>query len=62
MGMSPAPTIANLFVAIYDKIHVLQYVPQVVLYLRCLIDDGIGIWLHDLDPIVDKNNWQEFQT
>ena len=62
MGMSPAPTIANLLVAIYDKICVLQYVPQVVLYLSCFIDDGIGIWLHDPDPIVEKNNWQEFQT
>ncbi len=55
MGMSPAPTIANLFVAIYDRTHVLQYVPHVVFYLRCFINDGIGIWLHDLDPTIDKN-------
>jgi hypothetical protein len=26
MGMSPALTIANLFVAIYEKTHVIQYV------------------------------------
>ncbi len=62
MGMSPAPTIANLFVAIYKKTHVLQYVPHVVLYLCCFIDDGIGIWLHDPDPTIDKNNWLNFQT
>jgi hypothetical protein len=62
MGMSPAPTIANLFVAMYKKNHVLQYVPHVVLYLCCFINDGIGIWHHDPDPTIDKNNWINFQT
>jgi hypothetical protein len=62
MGMSPAPTIANLFVAIYEKTHVLQYVPHVVLYLRCFIDNGIGIWLHNPNPTIDKTNWLSFQT
>ncbi len=62
MGMSPAPTITNLSVAIYEKTHVLQYVPHVVFYLCCFMDDGIGIWLHDPDPTIDKNNWLKFQT
>ncbi len=62
MGMSPALTVANLFVAIYEKTHILQYVPHVVLYLRCFIDDGIGIWLHDPNPTIDKTNWLSFQT
>ncbi len=62
IGMSPAPTIANLFVVMYKKTHVLQYVPHVVLYLCCFIDDGIGIWLHNPDPTIDKNNWLNFQT
>jgi hypothetical protein len=62
MGMSPAPTIANLFMAIYEKTHVLQYVPHVVLYLRRFINDGIGIWLHNPDLTIDKNNWLNFQT
>ncbi len=62
MEMSPAPTIANLFMAIYEKTHVLQYVPHVVLYLCSFINDGIGIWLHDPDPTIDKNNWLNFQT
>jgi hypothetical protein len=60
MVMSPAPTIANLFVAIYEKTHVLQYVFHLVLYLCCFIDDGIGIWLHNPDPTIDKNNWLNF--
>jgi hypothetical protein len=62
MGMSPAPTIANLFMAIYEKLHVLQYVPHVFLYLLCFITDGICIWLHKPDPTIDKNNWLNFQT
>ncbi|KAL3763565.1 hypothetical protein ACHAW5_008108, partial [Stephanodiscus triporus] len=51
MGMSPAPTIANLYVAIYEELHVLKYIPLPVLYLRRFIDDGFGIWLHDPDPV-----------
>jgi hypothetical protein len=62
MGMLPAPTIANLYVAIYEHSHVLQYIPQVVLYLRRFINDGLGIWLHDPDPKVGEKNWQEFQA
>jgi hypothetical protein len=60
MGMSPALTIANLFVEIYEKTHVLQYVPHVVLYLCRFINDGIGIWLHNPDPTIDKKNWLNF--
>ncbi len=62
MGMSPDPTIANLFVAIYENTHVLQYVPHVVLYLSRFINDGIGIWLHGPNPTIDKTNWLNFQT
>jgi hypothetical protein len=60
MGMSPAPAIANLYVAIYETAHILQYIPSVVLYLRPFIDDGFGVWLHDPDPAVDQRNWNEF--
>ncbi len=62
MGMSPAPTIANLFVAIYKTTHVLPYIPQVVLYLCRFIDDGVGDWLHDPDPLVDESNRLNFQA
>jgi hypothetical protein len=30
MGMSPAPTLANLFVAIYEDEHILPFIPTVV--------------------------------
>ncbi len=62
MGMSPAPTIANLYAAIYEEAHGLKYIPLVVLYLRCFNDDGLRVWLHDPDPAADKKNWKEFQT
>jgi hypothetical protein len=45
MGMSPAPTLANLFMAIYERDHVLQYIPAMVKYLRRFINDGFRIWL-----------------
>ena len=61
MGMSPAPTIANLYMAIYEELHVLKFLPSPVLYLRRFIDDGCGIWLHDPDPETDEKNWNEFQ-
>ena len=62
MGMSPAPTIANLFVAIYKNTHMPLYIPQVILYLRRFIDNGFGVWLHDPDPLIDESNWREFQA
>jgi hypothetical protein len=52
MGMSPAPTIANLYVAIYEK---------VVLYFCPFINDGLGVWLHDPDPVADEKNLKDFQ-
>jgi hypothetical protein len=61
MGMSPAPTIANLYVVIYEKMHVLKYIPAVVLYLRRFIDYGLGVRLHDQNPVADERNWKDFQ-
>jgi hypothetical protein len=40
MGMSPAPTLANFFVAIYKEDYVPLFVPATVMYQRCFIDDG----------------------
>jgi len=61
MGMSLAPTIANLYVAIYEEMHVLNFIPSTVRYLCRFIDDGFGVWLHDPDPTVDERNWKDFQ-
>ena len=61
MGMSPAPTISNLYMAIYEETHVLKFLPSPILYLRRFIDDGVGIWLHDPNPETDEKNWTQFQ-
>ncbi len=43
MGMSPAPTIANLFVAIYEAKKIIPLIGTYLLLLRWFIDDGFGI-------------------
>ena len=62
MGMSPAPTIANLYIAIYERSNLLQFVGDSIFFLRRFIDDGFGIWLHDPDPKVDEANWISFKA
>jgi hypothetical protein len=62
MGMSPAPTLANLFVAIYKDEHILPFIPTIVKYLRCFFNNRFGIWLHDPDPAIDESNWKAFQV
>ncbi|KAL7536823.1 hypothetical protein ACHAXR_007422 [Thalassiosira sp. AJA248-18] len=61
MGMSPAPTIANLFVAIHENQDLLPFLETCIKYLKRFINDGIGIWLHDANPITDENNWRTFK-
>ena len=61
MGMAPAPSIANLFVAIYEETH-LATIPNTSLhFLRRFIDDGLGIWLRDPNQEKDEENWTHFQ-
>ena len=63
MGMSPAPPISNLYVAIHEEEEVLQYVAcNWLLFLKRFIDDGIGIWLHHSNPAEDERRWKEFQA
>jgi hypothetical protein len=62
MGMSPAPTIANLYVAIYEATHILPLLNSFLFFLKRFIDDGLGIWLHDPDPNIDAENWTLFKT
>jgi hypothetical protein len=60
MGMLLAPSIANLYISIYESLYVLpEYHPQLY-YLRRFIDDGFGIWIHDEDPEHDKSKWNTF--
>ena len=62
MGMSPAPPIANLFVGIFEEENVVGKFNHCIDYLKRFIDDGIGLWNHDPDPLIDKANWIKFKT
>lgn len=61
MGMSPAPSIANLYVALYERDHIVLRPHTALNFLRRFIDDGFGIWLRDPDPRTDNDNWTTFQ-
>ena len=63
MGMSPAPPISNIFVAIHEEKEIWEFVRQrIVHFLRRFIDDGFGIWLHHPDPAVDEQRWNDFKN
>ena len=60
--MSPAPMIANLYVAIYEAMHILPLLDSFLFYLKRFINNGLGIWIHNPDPDVDAANWILFKT
>ena len=62
MGMSPAPSIANLYVALHEEKNLLPFNNSCILFLRRFIDDGLAVWLHDPDPAIDSHNWNSFCT
>ena len=63
MGMSPTPTIANLYVAIYECNHIIPLVDvKYLLFYKRFIDDGFAVWLHDKDPTTNANNWNDFKA
>jgi hypothetical protein len=63
MGMSPAPTITNLYVAIYERDHIIPLVGvKYFLFYKRFIDDGFAVWLHDKDPTTNASNWNDFKA
>ena len=62
MGMSPVPPIANLFVGIFEEENVVDKFDNCINSLKQFIDDGIGMWDHDPDPLIDDANWIKFKT
>ncbi len=62
MGMSPAPTIANLYVSIYKATHILPLLSKYILFYKRFIDNGFAVWLHDHDPTIYAKNWTDFQA
>jgi hypothetical protein len=57
MGMSPTPSVTNLYVAVYEEQELLKFLGTSVFYLRRFIDDDLAIWLHHPNPHIDKSNW-----
>jgi hypothetical protein len=64
MGMSPAPTIANLYVAIYKGNHIIRLinVGKYLMFYKRFIDDGFTVWLHDKALTTNANNWNGFKA
>lgn len=61
MGTPPAPSFATLYYGIFE-LELLQSFKSNLFYLRRYIDDQFGIWIHDPDPQVDCQRWQDFKT
>jgi hypothetical protein len=61
MSMSPAPTIANLYVSIYEATHILPLLSKYILFYKRFIDNGFAVWLHDLDPTINAKKWTDFK-
>jgi hypothetical protein len=62
MGMSPAPTIANLYVAIYELEFIIPLLEKYLMFYKRFIDDGFAVWLHNLNPTIDAENWNDFKA
>jgi hypothetical protein len=62
MGMSPAPNIANLYVAIYGLTHILPLLDKYLPFYKRFIDNGFAIWLHSNNLTTNANNWADFKT
>jgi len=62
MGMSPAPTIVNLYATLHIIKYLVRYLHTFLQFLKRFIDNYFGIWIHDPDPITDAANWIEFKA
>ena len=62
MGMSPAPTIANLYVPIYECVHIIPLIGSYLMYYKRFMDDGFTIWLHNNDSTTNANHWDNFKN
>ena len=59
IGAPPAPPWATIFFGIHEEIVLAQFGDKLQLYLR-FIDNVLGIWLVDPDPVKDFRQWTSF--
>jgi hypothetical protein len=62
MGMLPAPTIANLYVAIYKLDHITLLFDKYLMFYKRFTEHIFAIWLHNLDPTINTTNWNDFKA
>ena len=60
MEMSPAPPIANLYVALHESTFISDRLKSSLFFYKRFIDDGIGTWIHNEIEAVDRHNWDTF--
>ncbi len=56
MGISSTPTLINLYKALHKGKAILLSLQTNILYLCYFINNGLAIWMHKLDPLVDQQN------
>ena len=61
-GTSPATSIANLFLGIFEETNIIEQFKDFTPFLKRFIDDGCGLWKPHPDPIIDESNWQAFKA
>ena len=59
MGAPPVPPWATIFFGIHKETVLAIFGPRLQFY-RCFIDDVLGIWLVDPDPVKDLRQWTLF--
>ena len=62
MGVPPASNFASLYCGTYELDLLQKFGKTIIPLLVRYIDDQFGLWIHDLDPIVDASNWKAFKT
>lgn len=61
MGICPAPPWAIIYFALHESTFVPKWLAHVPFWKR-YIDDGIGVWIHHVDPAEDRRLWKQFMA
>ena len=58
-GAPPTPPWATIFFGIHEETVLARFGQKLQLYC-CFIDDVLGIWIFDPDPVEDRRQWMSF--
>jgi hypothetical protein len=62
MGTPPAPSYATLYYGIYETNTLLTTFSNSLADFVRYIDDGLGVWISNPDPLTDAHRWAHFQA